>query len=170
MHCLYGADRGLRRKKSKGAQSKQHALRDERDTVYRLRQCGQKGRRPSRRADLRQRREAPDKGQARDLEEAEGGAGEQPPAHTPVWKSTSELGYPTRSRGQCRVDGVESPRHRADAVTRITSRRWRGIAQTQLRKARRVEGARNLISTQDSTLPQSRDLDVVLRGLEGLDR
>ena len=43
------------------------------------------------------------------------------------------------------------------------------IEQTQLRKARRVEGARNLIATQDATLPQSRDLDVVLRGLEDLD-
>jgi hypothetical protein len=35
----------------------------------------------------------------------------------PVWKSTSELGYqPTRSRGRHRVDGVESPRHRADTA------------------------------------------------------
>ena len=58
-----------------------------------------------------------------------------------VWKSTSELCYPekycvdfvslhaiepTWPRGQCRVDGVESPRHRADAATESTSRRWRG--------------------------------------------
>ena len=54
----------------------------------------------------------------------------------PVWKSTSVLGYlwtfvslhtiePTRSRGHRRVDGVESPRHRADAATESTSRRWR---------------------------------------------
>ena len=38
-------------------------------------------------------------------------------AQAPVWKSTSALGY--------RVDGVDSPRHRADAVTGTTSRRWR---------------------------------------------
>ena len=53
-------------------------------------------------------------------------------ASPPVWKSTSELGYLrnigwtfvslhtielTQSRGQHRVDGVESPRHRADAAT-----------------------------------------------------
>ena len=35
-----------------------------------------------------------------------------------VWKSTSELGY--------RVDLREPPRHRADAVTETTSRRWPG--------------------------------------------
>ena len=59
-----------------------------------------------------------------------------------MWKSTSELGYLEKccvglrenlhaieqmlSRGQRRVDGVESPRHRADAATETTSRRWRG--------------------------------------------
>ena len=56
-----------------------------------------------------------------------------------VWKSTSELGYiawtfvslhaiePTRSRGQLRVDGVESPRHRADAATE--ARRVDGVGR-----------------------------------------
>ena len=29
-------------------------------------------------------------------------------------------------RGRRRVDGVDAPRHRADAVTGTTSRRWRG--------------------------------------------
>ena len=62
----------------------------------------------------------------------------------PVWKSTSELGYlrniawtfvrlhaiePTWPRGQCRVDGAESPRHRADAATESTLRRWRGAPE-----------------------------------------
>ena len=60
----------------------------------------------------------------------------------PVWKSTSELGYhsawtfvnihaiePTRSRGQRRVDGLETPRHRADAATEPISRRWRGAPE-----------------------------------------
>ena len=42
-----------------------------------------------------------------------------------MWKSTSELGY-------CRVDGLETSRHRADAATEKMA--W---------------GARNLISTQD---------------------
>ena len=32
-------------------------------------------------------------------------------------------------RGRRRVDGVESPRHRADAVTGTTSRRWRGASE-----------------------------------------
>ena len=31
--------------------------------------------------------------------------------------------------GQRRVDGVESPRHRADAVMGTTSRRWRGASE-----------------------------------------
>ena len=55
----------------------------------------------------------------------------------PVWKSTSELGYawafvnhhaiePTRSRRQRRVDRLKTARHRADAATETTSRRWRG--------------------------------------------
>ena len=35
----------------------------------------------------------------------------------------------TRSQGQRRVDGVESPRHRADSVTGPTSRRWRGAPE-----------------------------------------
>ena len=42
---------------------------------------------------------------------------------TPVWKSASELGFfhaieSTRSRRQRRVDGLETPRHRADAATK----------------------------------------------------
>ena len=36
---------------------------------------------------------------------------------------------PTRARGQRRVDGVESPRHRADAATETTSRPWRGAPE-----------------------------------------
>ena len=32
-------------------------------------------------------------------------------------------------RGQRRVDGVEPPRHRADAVVGTTSRRWRGASE-----------------------------------------
>ena len=39
-------------------------------------------------------------------------------AYVAVWKSTSEIAY--------RVDGLKTPRHRADAATEITSRRWRG--------------------------------------------
>jgi hypothetical protein len=60
-------------------------------------------------------------------------------ASSPVWKSTTELVAwtfvslhaiePTWPRGQCRVDGVESPRHRADAATESTSRRWRGAPE-----------------------------------------
>ena len=38
----------------------------------------------------------------------------------PVWKSTSELGYPEK---HC-VDLREPPRHRADAVTGTTSTAW----------------------------------------------
>ena len=67
----------------------------------------------------------------------------------PVWKSTSELGCIawtfvslhaielTRPRGQRRVDGVESPRDRADAAT----------------EARCVDGVGrpNFISTQAAT-------------------
>ena len=33
---------------------------------------------------------------------------------------------PTRSRRHRRVDGLKTPRHRADAATETTSRRWRG--------------------------------------------
>ena len=59
----------------------------------------------------------------------------------PAWKSTRELGYcvdihepprhrePTRSRGQRRVDDLETPRHRADAATETTSRRRRGAPE-----------------------------------------
>ena len=42
----------------------------------------------------------------------------------PVWKSTSELGYPENYCG----DLCEPPRHPADAVTGTTSRRWRGTS------------------------------------------
>ena len=45
-----------------------------------------------------------------------------------VWKSTSELGYPESWR-QRRVDGVEPPRHRADAVTETTLRRRCGAPE-----------------------------------------
>jgi hypothetical protein len=62
----------------------------------------------------------------------------------PVWKSTSELGYlrniawtfvnihaiePTRSRQQRRVDGLKTPRPRADPAALRTSRRWRGAPE-----------------------------------------
>ena len=43
-----------------------------------------------------------------------------------VWKSTSE---PTRPRVQRRVDGLATLRHRADAATETTSRRWRGAPE-----------------------------------------
>jgi len=56
----------------------------------------------------------------------------QAPATSPaVWKSTSELGYPEK---YC-VDLRESPRHRADAATGTTSRRWRGIATPSHRRS-----------------------------------
>ena len=48
-----------------------------------------------------------------------------------VWKSTSELGYPEK---YC-VDLREPPRHRADAATGTTSRRWRGIATPSRRRS-----------------------------------
>ena len=47
----------------------------------------------------------------------------------PVWKSTSELGYPEK---YC-VDLREPPRHRADTVTGKESHRWRGIATPSLK-------------------------------------
>ena len=40
-------------------------------------------------------------------------------------KSTSELGYPERTMRGPR----DSPRHRAEAVRRTTSRRWRGVPE-----------------------------------------
>ena len=61
-------------------------------------------------------------------------------AYQPVWKSISELGY--------------TPRHRADAVTETTSRRWRGTVIPSSRfnegdgVASTVCGAQALISTQ----------------------
>ena len=45
-------------------------------------------------------------------------------ASSPVWKSTTELGCDLR----------EPPRHRADAATGTTSRRWRGIATPSRRR------------------------------------
>jgi hypothetical protein len=36
---------------------------------------------------------------------------------------------PTRSRRQRRVDSLETPRHRAEAATETTSRRWRGAPE-----------------------------------------
>ena len=36
---------------------------------------------------------------------------------------------PTRSRRHRRVDGLKTPRHRADAATETTSRRWRGAPE-----------------------------------------
>ena len=61
-----------------------------------------------------------------------------------VWKSsTNELCYAEnycetfvnlyavelpQLRGRRRVDGVEPPRHRADPLTEIASRRWRGAS------------------------------------------
>ena len=71
----------------------------------------------------------------------------------PVWKSTSELGYPEK---YC-VDLREPPRHRADAITATTSRRWPGNSTPSSRRsygdniASMAWGARNLISTQDIT-------------------
>ena len=62
---------------------------------------------------------------------------------------------PTRPWGQRRVDGVESPRHRADAVTGPTSRRWREIATPSRRRSYvtaaarwRVHANEGLVSTQ----------------------
>ena len=49
----------------------------------------------------------------------------------PVWKSTSELGYPEK---YC-VDLREPPRHRADVATGTMSRRWRGIATPSRRRS-----------------------------------
>ena len=71
----------------------------------------------------------------------EAGLRAAPHALETVWKSTSELGYPrniawtfvnlhaiepTRPRGQRRVDGLGTPRHRADAATETASRRRSG--------------------------------------------
>jgi len=46
----------------------------------------------------------------------------------PVWKSTSELDYPEKYRGDLR----EPPRHRSDVVMETTSRRWRGAPEIDL--------------------------------------
>ena len=68
----------------------------------------------------------------------------------PVWKSTSELGYPEK---YC-VDLREPPRHRADAVTGTTSRRWRRISTPSSRcsyrndVSRRWRGRPRFVSTQ----------------------
>jgi hypothetical protein len=56
--------------------------------------------------------------------------------------------------GQHRVDGVDPPRHRAEAVRRTTSRRWRRTSTPSSRRsygdniASMAWGARSLISTQ----------------------
>ena len=77
----------------------------------------------------------------------------------PVRKSASELGY-------C-VDLLGPPRHRTDAVTTTTSRRWRGSSTPSSRRsygdniASMSWGARNLISTQ---VRKKRSADGVLRG------
>ena len=80
-----------------------------------------------------------------------------------VWKSTSEFGYPEKYcgasvnlhaielpqlRGQRRVDGVESPRHRADAVTGTTSRRWR--VASEIRFPHRLQGALGKMSASNT--------------------
>ena len=52
-----------------------------------------------------------------------------------VWKSTCETYLDLHAiklsqlRGRRRIDGVEPPRHRADAVTGTTSRRWHGASE-----------------------------------------
>jgi hypothetical protein len=48
---------------------------------------------------------------------AKGDRGDASDPQKPVWKLTSELRWPTRSRGKRRIDGVESPWHRTDAAT-----------------------------------------------------
>ena len=48
-----------------------------------------------------------------------------------VWKSTSELGYPEK----CCMDLREPPRHRADAVTATTLRRWPGNSTPSSRRS-----------------------------------
>ena len=45
-----------------------------------------------------------------------------------VWLALHAI-EPLRSRGRRRVDGVKPPRHRADAATETTSRRWRGAPE-----------------------------------------
>ena len=53
----------------------------------------------------------------------------------PAWKSTRDIREPPRHReptrllGQRGVDGLETPRHRADAATAPKSRRWRGVPE-----------------------------------------
>ena len=69
-----------------------------------------------------------------------------------VWKSTADRSFePTPSSR--RVDGLDTPRHRADAATETTSRRWRGHLTPSSRRsygdniASMASGARILIST-----------------------
>ena len=50
--------------------------------------------------------------------------------------------------GQRRVDGVESPRHRADAVTETTSRRWR--VASEIRFPHRLQGALGKMSASNT--------------------
>ena len=48
-------------------------------------------------------------------------AKEDPATFASVWKSSSALGYPEKYCATLR----EPPRHRGDAITETTSRRWR---------------------------------------------
>jgi len=48
-------------------------------------------------------------------------AKEDPATFAAVWKSSSALGYPEKYCATLR----EPPRHRGDAITETTSRRWR---------------------------------------------
>ena len=56
-------------------------------------------------------------------------------ALVPAWRITAETFVSLHAielpqlRGQRRVDGVEPPRHRADAATETASRRWRGAPE-----------------------------------------
>ena len=104
-HHSDSADRGLRGEEPEGAEPEQHSFCDERDAVHRLRQRGQEGRCPRRRAHFRQRREASNERQARDLQEAKRRTREESPAHA----STSELDYPSR-RGTRRWPRNSTPR------------------------------------------------------------
>ena len=45
----------------------------------------------------------------------------------------------TRSRGRRRVDGLETPRHRADAAAETRSRRWRGAPEILILTQARIQ-------------------------------
>ena len=79
-----------------------------------------------------------------------------------VWKSTSELGYPENAETFMNLHAIELTRsrrrrHRADAVTATTSRRWRRISTPSSRRsygdsiASMAWGARTSISTLSLT-------------------